>query len=307
MNNLNEDTGMPPGEELQVFKFGGASIVDAASIRSLTNLLLKYRGRPLILVISALGKTTNALEQVLNCYLAGDVNEAIKAFVGVRDDHLQICRDLIREKNNPVWIDLNELLVEVEWLLEDDLHDSPSYLYDQIVCLGELISTRIIAAYMLQEGLDVRWADARGLLITDDSYSEAVPDLVESRERLNQFTWRRDQQWLIVQGFIGGTDDNNSTTLGREGSDYSAVLFAHLAGAQEVTLWKDVDGIYITDPKQDPKAERLEEMSFDEALAIVESGSKVIHPKALRLAKDEGMTIRVKSFLQPDGVGSIIG
>ena len=287
---------------MQVFKFGGSVINDAASVRALAELLRGLAHEDLAIVVSAMGKTTNALEGVLESYLTAD-GLATEKFASVKGYHLEIARELFPE-THPIWIELSDLLVEVEWILEDELHDEKSYLYDQIVCLGELLASRIVGAFLVDEGLPVKWYDVRGLLITDDSYTKALVNLEVSAKRCKEA--RSAGGWILTQGFIGGTVDNNSTTLGREGSDYSAALLAYFFAAQDVTLWKDVNGIYTGDPKLADPVERLEQLSYDEALAIVDDGAKVIHRDALTLLRGQKIPLYVRPFVDPTDQGSVI-
>ena len=288
---------------MQVFKFGGSILKDAGSIKKLGELLKSYEQEDLAIVVSAMGKTTNALEGVLDSYLSSD-GLATEKFAAVKAYHQTVAADLFAE-DDAIWVDLSDLLVEVEWILEDDVHDERPYLYDQIVCLGELLSSCIVAAYLNAEGLPVKWHDARGLLITDDHFTQAAVDLAASARRVADA--RAESEWLLTQGFIGGTIDNNSTTLGREGSDYSAALLTYFLDADALTLWKDVDGIYTGDPKLADPVERLEQLSYDEALAIIDAGAKVIHRKALHLLKEQKIPLRVRPFADWGDEGSLIG
>lgn len=287
---------------MEVFKFGGSVLKDAASIKAVAELLHNYKEADLAIVVSAMGKTTNALEEVLDAYIASD-GTAMEKFNQVKVDHKTIAADLFPQEHS-IWVELSDLMVEVEWILEDTVHDERSYLYDQIVCVGELLSSRILAAYLLESDLPVTWHDARGLIITDENYTEAVVDMTASAPRVQHA--KNAGGWMLTQGFIGGTTDNNSTTLGREGSDYSGALLAYFLDASALTLWKDVDGIYTGDPRSSDPVERLEELSYDEALAIIEGGAKVIHPKALHLLKENSIPLHVRPFSDHEDQGSVI-
>ncbi|MBX2815289.1 MAG: aspartate kinase [Saprospiraceae bacterium] len=290
----------------EVFKFGGASIADAPAIQHLGALLKVHQHKDLMVVVSALGKTTNALEEVVALFCAHQRSEAQDSFAQIKGQHFSLCNALFGDDAG-IQATLNDLCVEAEWLLEDDLQDAFDYVYDQIVVLGELMSSRIFAHYLCSAGLSVTWIDARGIVITDETYRRAEIDLPASQAAYDSQCGLA-KHWILTQGFIGGSPDNNSTTLGREGSDLSAVLFAVLSKANQVTLWKDVDGIFTKDPHQFGDAERIEDLSYDEALLIMESGAKVVHPEALRMAREYGISIRVRSFTDSDqDGGSVIG
>ncbi len=290
---------------MRVFKFGGASVKDANAILNMANIVSGHRDEPLVMVVSAMGKTTNALEEVVEAYYRREQQSAA-LLQAIKETHLAVINQL--GLGDGVGVLVNDIFVEAEWLLEDDVQDSYDYIYDQVVAIGELAATRIVEGQLRQQGLQCCWLDARDLVKTDDSFREAVVDWDKTKDKVvHAVSPRLDQgQLVLTQGFIGGTQDNYSSTLGREGSDYSAAILGACLGATSVVVWKDVPGIMTGDPRRDPTAELLPRLSYEEAIEMTYYGAKVIHPKTLRPLREANIPMEVRSFARPDHVGTTV-
>jgi aspartate kinase len=293
---------------MKVFKFGGASVNNIERIQNLPAILARFSGQPLLIVVSAMGKTTNALEKVAEAFYAGHQQEALDMFRQVKRTHDDLVKYLI--VHNALATDrmLNDIYTEVEWLLHDKPVREYDYYYDQIVCVGELISTTIISAFLAESGIDNSWVDVRDVFRTDDNFRDANIDLeytaAQTREIIQPLLV--DQGIVITQGFIGSTDENESTTLGREGSDYTAAVFANLLDADSLTIWKDVEGVMNADPKAFPTAEIIRELNYDEVIEMAFYGAQVIHPKTIKPLQNKSIPLLVKCFLNADLPGTII-
>lgn len=293
---------------MKVFKFGGASVKDADSVRNVGSILSKFSLECPVVVISAMGKTTNALELVVNSFVSRDGNtEALVE--DVRQFHYHIAESLI-PNDHAVWDELENLFAELYWAIEESQIKSYDYEYDQIVSVGELLSTRIVAAYLELSGLKVRWMDARDLIRTDDTFREGNVDWETTQkqvqERLGNFRNAHPDTIIITQGFIGASSENFSTTLGREGSDYSAAILAYCLDAEEMVTWKDVPGVLNADPKLFSDATLIEALSYYDAIELAYYGATVIHPKTIKPLQNKSIPLRVKSFLQPELAGTLI-
>lgn len=264
----------------QVFKFGGASIRDAAAIRRLGELLARFPERPLIVVVSAMGKTTNALEALLAAARGSDDADYRERLAALRRDHLATVKALFGERADPVAGRIEALIDELDRRHRAHAHRERPFHYDQTVGIGELLSTTLVAAWLDEIGLASEWRDARDLIVTDDRYQAANVDWTATAERVRDLD-SDDGRIRVTQGFTGATAEGASTTLGREGSDYSAAILAHCLGAEGVTIWKDVPGLFNADPRRVDNAVRLERISYDEAIELAWHGAKVIHPKTL--------------------------
>ncbi len=289
-----------------VFKFGGASVKDAAGIRNVAEIVARYRATNPLLIVSASGKTTNSLEAVVNAHCLGQ-GDAWEALAAVKAHHENIVDDLFAA-GHPVRADLHDSFVEIEWLLEETPgHDPYDYVYDQIVSVGEFLSSKILAAYLDAQGLSAQWLDVRDVLCTDATYREANVDWAETGKRIAAVVPAMRQKGLVVtQGFVGVTPENTTTTLGREGSDYTAAIFAHCLRAEGMTIWKDVPGVLTADPRLFPDAQKLDHLSYEEAIEMTYYGAQVIHPKTMRPLQVLGIPLFVKSFIDPDGPGTVV-
>lgn len=292
---------------MQVFKFGGASVKDAAGVKNLAHIVQNYAtSKNLLIVISAMGKTTNRLEELTWAFIRGDENthqlfEEIKAY------HFNIINELFSDQKNPIFNDVANTFVEIEWLLEEEASDAPDYLYDQIVSIGELVSTKIVAAYLNQIGCFSIWADARSYIKTDNTHREANVLWEKTEQEIKKHLPSFLEQGIVVtQGFIGGTSENFTSTLGREGSDYSAAIFCACLNAESMTIWKDVPGVLNADPKWFDETEKIAQLSYHDAIELTYYGATVIHPKTIKPIQNKGIPLYVRSFLQPEAEGTAI-
>lgn len=286
---------------IHVFKFGGASVRNADAIRNVASIIRLYRETPLLVVVSAMGKTTNALERVVSAYQAGkDFTGEIQA---IQDYHAGIMKDLFAE-GHPIWNEINKEFAELPSRMTKGL--VLDQLYDQVVSRGELISTRIVAAHLQQEGLPAIWVDARKYILTDNTYREGKVDWEATYKKTQELTPILEKSFIVTQGFIGVTPDGFTTTLGREGSDYSAAIFGSCLGAASVTIWKDVPGVMNADPKRIPGAKPFHELPFREAAEMTYYGASVIHPKTIKPLANRGIPLLVKNFDDPSLEGTRI-
>jgi len=300
---------------MKVFKFGGASISTIERIKNVGDILKKYKGEQLLVVVSAMGKTTNALEKVAEAFYAGKKEEALKLFDELKQNHLAIWKELEeqKERTNPhssliVHHSLQDFFTEVEWLLHDKPVRNFDYYYDQIVCIGEMLSSAILSNYLNSVGISNSWIDVRDVLRTDDNFRDAKVDWTITSQKIDETVKPLFAQTNIVltQGFIGATDENESTTLGREGSDYSAAVFAALLNAESQTIWKDVQGVMNADPKQYAEAQWIKELNYREVIEMAYYGAQVIHPKTIKPLQNKSIPLYVKSFIHPDEEGTCI-
>lgn len=287
---------------MKVFKFGGASVSSAEAVRNSMNILRMYPGNT-VLVISAMGKTTNALEIVARKYFNQDPS-VWNSFQVVKDYHDGIVAELWGEPTQLP--ELEKLFTQLGNRLKGERSMNFDYEYDQIVSFGELISTQIISLYFNKTGIQNRWVDVRNCLKTDDLFREAnINWELSVRLAKRIFTFEFNDLY-ITQGFIGRTLTNQTTTLGREGSDYTAAILANLLDAKEVSIWKNVPGILNADPDFFTNTQKLDELSYKEAIELSYSGAKVIHPKTLKPLQNKNIPLFVKSFLEPEKPGTII-
>ncbi|MCB9032854.1 MAG: aspartate kinase [Chitinophagales bacterium] len=292
---------------MRVFKFGGASVKDATGIKNVANIIANYGSKnKLVVIVSATGKTTNALEDVVNAYYNKSADLAEKVAL-VKNNHLKICSDLFDE-NHAVFDTIENIFNELQWQLEEDRMEQYNYVYDQIVSQGEMLSTQILSAYLNDIGLQNHWLDARDVVKTDATYREAIVDWTLTSEKIQQTVPSIiEMQIVITQGFIGCTDENCTTTLGREGSDYTAAIFANILDAEHQTIWKDVPGVMNGDPRVFEDAIFLDQISYNEAVEMTFYGATVIHPKTIKPLQNKNIPLHVRSFINPDGKGTIVG
>jgi aspartate kinase len=293
---------------MKVFKFGGASVDSISRIRNLPAILRQYDSDKILIVISAMGKTTNALEKVAEAFYAGDRTKALEFFNQIRLNHLHIAESLGTGQNNISRQRMADFFTEVEWLLHDKPVRSYNYYYDQIVCVGELLSTSIVSSFLQEERILNHWVDVRDIFATDDQFRAANLDWEKTSHRFSEsiLPLFDEAQIVLTQGFIGSTDANESTTLGREGSDYSAAIFANLMDADALTIWKDVEGVMNADPKAFPNAQYIRELGYDEVIEMSFYGAQVIHPKTIKPLQNKNIPLQVKCFLNPDLPGTLI-
>ena len=291
----------------KVFKFGGASVKDAAAVRNLADIVSERVEEDVLLVVSAMGKTTNMLEKVLAQYRLADGSPEGDPLRVALDYHEGIMSELFPDRSHPVYGKVSEFFGELRANLELPLPDYDRH-YDCTVCYGELISTAIVSAYLSERGILSEWLDARGLVITDRCYRSAQVDWDETARRIRPLNARFEPgKMFVVQGFIGGTADGlDSTTLGREGSDYSAAIFANCLDAEEVTIWKDVSGLLNADPKRFSDTVKIPCISYSEAIELAFYGATIIHPKTIKPLQNKGIRLKVQSFLDPSSDPTVI-
>ena len=290
---------------MQVFKFGGASVKDAAAIKNLAAIVQQYQKEELLVVVSAMGKTTNALEKLTTAYI-NQTDEVHAVFTGIKSFHHQIMAELFAS-SNPVFDEVENTFVEIDWLIEEEPHDDPDFIYDQIVSIGELVSSRIVTAYLNEVGVKSHWFDVRGLIQTDNTYREGRVDWELTKKNISETVPQLLQnEVLVTQGFLGGTSENYTTTLGREGSDYTAAIFASCLNAPSVTIWKDVAGVFNADPKRFQNVLKFEQLPYSEAVEMAYYGANIIHPKTIQPLQNAGIPLFVKPFLAPKESGTVI-
>jgi len=291
---------------MQVFKFGGASLKDAAGVRNVANILQRYRHQSLLIVVSAMGKTTNALEAVVAAHYKQN-GQAQALLDAIKEQHYVIMRELF-SPDHEVFTAVSDIFVEAEWVLEEPPAENYDYTYDQIVCVGELASSKIVAAYLQEVGLPTQWLDARDVIITDNTYREGW--VLWERTRPNALRlippMLERGGFVLTQGFIASSTENFTTTLGREGSDYSAAIFSFCLDAQSMTIWKDVPGVLNADPRLFENTVKLDRLSYREAIEMTYYGAQVIHPKTIKPLQNKSIPLYVKSFLDPEASGTEI-
>lgn len=296
---------------LKVYKFGGASVKDADAVRNVAAILKNFAPEKLVVIVSAMGKITNALEKVLNAWYESD--ERLNNFVQeIIDYHQGIMASLFPDKTHPVYFKTDLLFGELEGYLNSPPSLQYDFDYDQLVCFGELISTTIISEYLVSEGLNSRWFDVRELVSTDETWREGKVNwdttTLQIREQVSGFLDAAETKPAIAltQGFLGATPKGATTTLGREGSDYTAAIFAYATQAEEMVIWKDVPGLLNADPKYFSVTEKLASISYREAIELSYYGATIIHPKTIKPLQNKDIPLRIKSFVHPAEDGSII-
>ncbi|MEP1487854.1 MAG: aspartate kinase [Algibacter sp.] len=289
---------------MQVFKFGGASVKDANGIKNLALVLQKVEFKNTLIVVSAMGKTTNALELVLKNYF-DNKPELQSAYQDVKKYHNVILLDLFENERHPVFNKTATLFEELNQFLKSNKSPNYNFVYDQIIGFGELVSTTIISEYLNSIGLKNNWIDVREYIKTDNYYRRANVNWEQTQSRINQTF--NTSILNITQGFLGSDSNNFTTTLGREGSDYTAAIFAYCLNSQRVTIWKDVPGILNADPRYFENAQLLNKISYREAIELAFYGASVIHPKTLQPLQRKEIPLFVKSFLNPENAGTIVG
>jgi len=293
---------------MKVFKFGGASVKDAGAIKNVGSILLRFEHQPVLVVVSAMGKTTNKLEECLRFLLAQDQLNYYHTVDSLRDFHLKIAGELFQNQPSKVFRFIDDIFEQLKNKFEKPLAEQGSYEYDQVVSLGEVLSSYLIHEYVLELGLKSEWLDARRLIRTDHHYQEANVNWEKSEALITARINSSEPQTntFITQGFIGHTAEGFSTTLGREGSDYSAAIFAYCTNATEVTIWKDVPGMLNADPKYFENTQLLSKISYREAIELAYFGASVIHPKTVKPLQNKQIPLYVKSFMAPEEPGTTI-
>lgn len=293
---------------MQVYKFGGASIATPERMKALLPIIKDAKDQ-LVLVVSALGKTTNALEAVVAASCKGKKEDAHQLVHIIEKTHLDYAKGLLNERYfAEAEKGLNVLFTELQWAVDDADAAKYDYSYDQIVCMGELMSTRIFNFFLLQEALSFQWIDIRDVIRTDTTYRDARVDWAYSEQQARNVIGRclSEGMNILTQGFIGATADNTSVTLGREGSDYTAAMLAAMLHAESVTIWKDVEGLQNADPKEFPNTVKIEAITYHEVIEMAYYGAQVIHPKTIKPLQNNNIPLYVKCFTNKDLQGSVI-
>lgn len=288
---------------MQIFKFGGASVKDAAGVRNVAKILEKVGYAHSLIVISAMGKTTNALEVVVNNYFKAPA-QLPESLQIIKDFHYQIIRELFSDENHPVYWKVDGLFAELSSFLERNKSPKHSFVYDQVIGFGELLSTTIISQYLNDNGIKNNWIDVRNLIKTDSNYRDAGIDWEETQTNISN---NINKSLLnITQGFLGSDANFFTTTLGREGSDYTAAIFAYCLNAKSVTIWKDVPGVLNADPRYFQHTQLLRKIPYQEAIELAFYGASVIHPKTLQPLQQKEIPLYVRSFVNPTEEGSAV-
>ena len=293
---------------MKVFKFGGASVSNIERICMVIDILKGYPGEKILVVISAMGKTTNALEKVVEAFYSGNSKEALGLFELIKEQHLGTAKQLLVKSFNDNYPRLVDIFTEVEWLLHDKPVRDYDYYYDQIVCTGELLSTRIMSVCFSETGIPNKWIDVRDILRTDDNFRDAAIDFNYAGTKIADeiLPLFNTVDIIVTQGFIGSTDENESTTLGREGSDYTAAVFANLLNASGLSIWKDVEGVMNADPRHFPEAVFINHLNYNEVIEMAYYGAQVIHPKTIKPLQNKNIPLYVKCFLDKNLPGTVI-
>ena len=288
---------------MKIFKFGGASVKDAESIKNVASVL-NYTGYDnTIIVVSAIGKTTNLLEKLVKDYVSKSVNLK-NTFHELIDSHLKILNELNFNNNSKLIIDVKKIIQKIKFFLDNNKSPNYDFIYDQVVSFGEIISTTIVSQYLNSTGILNKLIDAREIIKTDSYYRDSNVDWETSQTKIKK-TFNSNGVY-VIQGFIGSDYNNFTTTLGREGSDYTAAIIAYSIDAKEVIIWKDVPGVLNADPKEFKKTKLLNKISYREAIELAYYGASVIHPKTLQPLQKKEIPLIVKSFMDPKGKGTVV-
>ncbi|MDB4182062.1 aspartate kinase [Polaribacter sp.] len=285
---------------MKIFKFGGASIKDAEGVKNLAKVVQQQGSENTLVVISAMGKMTNAFEEVIDAYFYKS-DTLQKKRTQVESYHKKMMDDLF-EKDNEIYRQVDTLFEELDWFLNRNTSQRYNYVYDQIICFGELLSTRIVSAYLKTVQLENNWLDVRNYIKTDSNYRDAKVNWTLTQQIITKKV--ATHQLNVTQGFLAGNDTENTTTLGREGSDYTAGIFAYCLNGESVTIWKDVAGVLNADPRVFDETTLLEQISYEEAIEMAFYGASVIHPKTIQPLQNKEIPLYVKSFLNPTAPGT---
>ena len=290
-----------------IFKFGGASVKSADAVRNMAGILQHYEREEIVVVVSAMGKTTNALERIIDQFSARNDQGARDELERLKQYHLEIIEGLFPEKEHPVYEDTAGIFGELSARLEKEPTLNYDFDYDRLICFGEILSTRIIHHFLVSSGIQARWLDIRRSLKTDSTWREAKVDWeLSTRLVTRDFTFG-DHRVLVTQGFLGSNINDESTSLGREGSDYTAAILAYILRPESVTIWKDVPGVLNADPKYFDDTILLEKLSYLDAIELAYFGTSVIHPKTIKPLQNRNINLFVRSFLDHRAPGTMIG
>lgn len=290
-----------------VFKFGGASVKSASAVRNIVEILQRYPKEQIVVVVSAMGKTTNSLERIIDYYTGGKSEKLKQEYRQVKDYHLEVVQGLFEDEGHPVFTALGDLLDDLADRLTREPTLNYDYDYDQLICYGELLSTTIIGHFLNSSDVATRWMDIRRSLKTNNTYREARVDWELSSRLVNEHFAFNGERIMITQGFLGSTINDQTTSLGREGSDYTAAILAYMLRADSVTIWKDVPGVLNADPKYFDDTILLEKLSYLDATELAYFGTSVIHPKTIKPLQNKNINLHVRSFVDPDSPGTMVG
>ena len=286
---------------MKIFKFGGASVKDADSVKNVLRVLSIQGFERCLIVVSAMGKTTNALERVVEFYF--NKSDYQQEIAKIKEEHIQIARGLFDE-NHHVFSEIKLFFDDIESFLRRNKSPNYNFVYDQVVTCGEMISSKILSVYLSDNEMSNQWLDARDFIKTDTNYREGVVNWEDTEKNISQLDKAKT---YVTQGFIGSDENNFTVSLGREGSDYSAAIFAYCLDAKDMTIWKDVPGVMTGDPRKFENVELLSNISYEEAIEMAYYGASVIHPKTLQPLKQKSIPFFVKSFISPEKAGTKIG
>ena len=286
---------------MKIFKFGGASVKDADSVKNVLRVLSIQGFERCLIVVSAMGKTTNALERVVEFYF--NKSDYQQEIAKIKEEHIQIAKGLFDE-NHYVFSEIKLFFDDIESFLRRNKSPNYNFVYDQVVTCGEMISSKILSVYLSDNEMDNQWLDARDFIKTDTNYREGVVNWEDTEKNISQLDKAKT---YVTQGFIGSDENNFTVSLGREGSDYSAAIFAYCLDAKDMTIWKDVPGVMTGDPRKFENVELLSNISYEEAIEMAYYGASVIHPKTLQPLKQKSIPFFVKSFINPEKAGTKIG
>jgi len=290
-----------------VFKFGGASVKSAGAVKNIVEILQQYNEEKIVVVVSAMGKTTNAMERIIESYTAGKSEELKPEYKVLKAYHLEVTDGLFEDKGQKVFAEVEELFSDLADRLAKEPTLNYDFDYDQLICYGELLSTTIIGNYLNSSRVSTRWMDIRRSLKTNNTWREAKIDWELSSQLVNEHFVFNGERILITQGFLGSTINDQTTSLGREGSDYTAAILAYMLKAESVTIWKDVPGVLNADPKYFDDTILLEKLSYLDAIELAYFGTSVIHPKTIKPLQNKNINLHVKSFVDPDKPGTLVG
>lgn len=287
---------------MDIYKFGGASVKDASGVKNVLKVLNKTGIDDKMIVISAMGKMTNAFELVISEYLqTGKI--PVDSLNYIKKYHYQLAEELFENTEGVVFDKMNDFFKELYNFMKHNKSLQYDFVYDQIVCYGELISTTIVSEYFKSQAVDHTWIDARNYIKTDSTYRDATVNWIKTQENISGL---KPNNLYLTQGFIATDTNNFTTTLGREGSDYTAAIFAYCLNAEKVTIWKDVPGVLNGDPRIFENPTLLDQISYEEAIELAFYGASVIHPKTLQPLQRKEIPLYVRSFLEPDGKGTAV-
>ena len=286
---------------MKIFKFGGASVKDADSVKNVLRVLSIQGFERCLIVVSAMGKTTNALERVVEFYF--NKSDYQQEIAKIKEEHIQIAKGLFDE-NHHVFSEIKLFFDDIESFLRRNKSPNYNFVYDQVVTCGEMISSKILSVYLSDNEIGNQWLDARDFIKTDTNYREGLVNWEETEKNISQLDKAKT---YVTQGFIGSDENNFTVSLGREGSDYSAAIFAYCLDAKDMTIWKDVPGVMTGDPRKFENVELLYNISYEEAIEMAYYGASVIHPKTLQPLKQKSIPFFVKSFINPEKAGTKIG